>query len=46
MNPQNESQKLIRCVSPDLKDVIIQSLATFVCHKDSLRAVENMPVQM
>ncbi|KAK2550933.1 E3 ubiquitin-protein ligase RNF123 [Acropora cervicornis] len=28
---------------PDLRDVIIQSLAAFVCYPDSLEAVEQMP---
>lgn len=32
-----------RIINPDLRDVIIQALAAFVCYPDSLEAVENMP---
>ncbi|XP_029185488.2 E3 ubiquitin-protein ligase RNF123-like [Acropora millepora] len=32
-----------RIINPDLRDVIIQSLAAFVCYPDSLEAVEQMP---
>ncbi|XP_058956271.2 E3 ubiquitin-protein ligase RNF123 [Pocillopora verrucosa] len=32
-----------RIINPDLRDIIIQALAAFVCYPDSLEAVENMP---
>ncbi|KAL9960346.1 hypothetical protein ACROYT_G033793 [Oculina patagonica] len=31
-----------RIINPDLRDIIIQALAAFVCYPDSLEALENM----
>ncbi|XP_031562489.1 E3 ubiquitin-protein ligase RNF123-like isoform X2 [Actinia tenebrosa] len=32
-----------RIINPDLRDIVIQALAAFVCYPDSLKAVERMP---